>query len=498
MTAVAAIGASRRRGATTAGGVPIPSGWALQRLDTFGTANSVPGPVRLHSLYNESLFWIGDGTGRVTLPNSGINNQQQEYEHFEDSSFNFMSDRLRIQGRGQAGGTIKSGQMVSKTTARSFIFESRFTVPATLGTWVTFWAYASTSGNDSSEFDVEFMMSMDGTTYGVHNVSLNNHPYAAPSADPVSDDSHFSFNSSTGLLFYDNASFDKTSGPHYYTIYYDDTGSGTVRRYIDGVLVYHQVWKWNQSLGGTGFGPDAAAIIDLSCGSGATGGQWPGTITSPSTWSGDMDIYSIGIYTPGLAGRAVPAGQCWNFNNKNASITLSNGDLTATTSITATQNALALDPVMSGTGKYYWEVVMTGTNVGAGVGTHFSSVATGIYLGQQDNHLGWFNSGSVVSNNAVIDTWSTFATGSRLCIALDMVNNKIWGRVGTAGNWDNAAIGSQNPATNTGGLTLPTQIRFNVVPGCCLSTSGDSVAAAFASGSWAGTPPSGFGQIGPT
>lgn len=489
-------------GARTAAGVAIPTGWALQRLDTFGTANSVPGPVRLHTLYYEGALWNRDSDNRVSIPNGVINNQQQTYQHFEDATWSFLTDRLRIQGRGQGDSSIKSGQLNSKFTSRSFIFEARIKIPTTLGTWGEFWAYPGASPADTSELDVELLISMDGSSFTNHHVSLNNHPYAAPSGDPTGDDSHFSFNSGTGLLDYINASFD-FSVPHYYTIYYDDTGSGTVRRYIDGVLIYHNnAWKWNQSVGGTGNGPDASLILDLAAGSGASGGQFPGTITSPITWSGDMDIYSIGLFAPGSAGRAVPAGEAWDVNQCNAHVTLSGGDLIVTTATNATdQPCYALDSMMGGTGKYYWEIVTNGSTdtPGCGIGTYSSSITDGDYVGRYNNHLAWYSTGGVTFFNAIVATWATFGPGSvRLCFALDMVNNKLWGRVGTAGNWNNDVIGNQNPATNTGGYAVPSTVRFNVVPAVNLKNTSDTAMMVAASGSWAGTPPSGFGQIGPT
>jgi hypothetical protein len=463
--------------------------------------------VRAHSLYYEAIFFGRDSDGRVFIPNSVINNQQQTYRHFEEAPWvwSASSDHLTIQGRGQVDNSIWTGQLCNKLTfGRSFILEARITTPATLGTWLAFWAYASAGGNDTSELDVELLMSVDGTTYTGHDVSLNNHPYAAPTGDPVGDDSHFSFSNISGLLDYHNTSFDKTAVPHYYTIYYDDAGSGTVRRYIDGVLIYHNnAWKWNQSLGGTGFGPDPALICDFSAGSGATGQQFPGTIASPSTYSGNMDIYSIAIYALGSPGRPVPTGEAWSFNQKSSTVALSGGDLVATTSTSGVdQPVYALDSVQSGTGRYYWEIVTNGSTStpGCGIGIYSSSVGAD-YVGRLPNSLGWYPNGTVVNNNAVLTNWATYGpTGSvRLCFALDMVSLKIWGRVGAAGNWNNAAIGSQNPAVGSqvGGTALPGAISFNVVPGVNLASSGDTATIVAAPGSWVGTPPSGFGAIGP-
>jgi hypothetical protein len=89
-----------------------------------------------------------------------------------------------------------------------------------------------------------------------------------------------------------NASFDASAAPHTYTACYDDA-AGEMRRYIDGVSVYSDVWKWNASLGGTGTGPDAATIFNL-----AVGGNWPGNVADPSSYTADLDLYSLRYYGP--------------------------------------------------------------------------------------------------------------------------------------------------------------------------------------------------------
>lgn len=475
----------------TAGGAPLPAGWTVQRYDTFGTGGTIRHPSRLRARYNEAIDFGHPGTGRVYIPNAVINGQQHTYQHFEDATWNYGVDRLTIQGRGQGDGTIKSGQMATRNLYRSFIFEARFTCPATLGTWVEFWAYAAPA-SDTSELDVELLMSMNGTSYDAHNVNINNHPYVTPTGD----DPNFSFSSVSGLLDYNNAAFNKTTGPHTYTIYYDDTGAGTTRRYIDGKLIYHAAFKWNASVGGTGFGNNAQLVLGLAVGT-TFGGNFPGTVTSPSTWSGNLDLYSIAIYAPGAAARAIPVAQAWNFDKKNGNVALSGNDLIATTSSNLDQAVFALDPVLT-TGKYYWEIISTGSTAspGSGIGTLMSSTADSAYVGLGDNAIGWYNTGSVLNNNAVVNTWATYGPGTvLLCFALDMTNFKLWGRVGAAGNWNNAAIGSQNPATNTGGYAIPSTIRFDVLPAANLHSSGDTVTGVFASASWTGTAPSGFGAF---
>lgn len=555
MSIVSRRGGSVVSGPKTAGGVRIPVGWNLVRLDTFGTGGSVANVARLHELYTEGQYYNSNPDG--TTLGSGVNAQQQTYQNFEDATIAFSTDHLTIQGRGQVGGAIKSAQLCSRYSDRSFIFEARYKGPSTPGTWIEFWANptvfagfsatGSISGtvltvtavafgsivvgqpvygtgvtagthissfgtgtgktgtynvsvsqtvasetmtaNDQSELDVENVVQDGGSgssggTEGVHDVFFNNHGGIAASSIVISD-SHFT----SPFYEYSNAALDWSAAPHYYTILYDDTGSGTIKRFLDGALIYTATWKWDYDLGGTGFGPDANMTIDL-----AVGGNWPGALTTPATYSGDLDIYSLSIYSP----RPTPVGQTWDQGHKSGAIQLSTDYLTATQNIATLDDQAFYGRISASSGKKYWEVILhTGDKQGAGIGTTVGETATAYYLGRGPHAMGWFGSGTVVSNNGsdMLSTWATY-TGAdvRLCFALDLDNHKIWGRVGTAGNWNNDVIGNQNPATNTGGLALSAALQTNVCPAAELANVGDTLIGVFASGSWAGTAPSGFSQ----
>jgi hypothetical protein len=104
---------------------------------------------------------------------------------------------------------------------------------------------------------------------------------------------------------YTSPSVNYSGGPHYYTTCYNDDNGGSnssITRYIDGVEIYQLVnWKWNASLGGTGYGPDPTTILNL-----AVGGGWTGTmdLSGVQNFGTDpahpvkMDIYSVEYYTP--------------------------------------------------------------------------------------------------------------------------------------------------------------------------------------------------------
>jgi hypothetical protein len=484
MTGVASASAHTGRRRTKAG-APIPSGWEMKRIDTFGTAGSVPDVTTLHSLYNEGQFYNVNAEGLVKIPNVVINHEQGTYRHFEDV-IAFSSDHITIQARGQPDNSINTGELVSKYFARSFIFEGRIQVPSTGGSWAAFWVFGRATGNDSSEFDNEFSMTFGQEADVQHEFTLFNHPQES---NIVISDSRFT---TTFYEFFDS-SLNVTTSPHNYTVIYDDV-AGKITRYFDGKLVYTADFKWNSSLGGTGFGPDACLIANL-----ATGGDFPGQISSPSTYSGDMLIYWIGYYAPVSWTPPVPV-QNWG-SDRNAHIILSGSNLIATAGSNGVDQAV-FGSVGVDIGKYYWEIVLNHNgNGGAGIGNLTTVVADGDYLGSTDTSIGWYDGGGVFCVGSQIATWATFSTGVvRLCFALDLTNNKLWGRVGTTGNWNNAAIGSQNPATNTGGLDLTAAgnvLNNPLAPGANLksTTIPDAATGVFVSASWLGTPPSGFGQF---
>lgn len=466
------------RGLRTPSGVAVPTGWRLVRGDTFGTTKSVPNFATLHSLYNEGQYYntLADGSA---FPFS-INAQQHTYVSFE-SAIAFSTDHITIQGRGQPDNSIRSAQMVSKWSDRSFIFEAKFKVPNTPGTWVEFWAYAGVNG-DASELDVEIVETAIGGPEHTTQAFFFNHG-AVQTSTVVPNPATFDVNNAK----YSDGVYDGSTAPHTYTIYYDDTGPGTIKRYLDGQLLYTATWKWNESLGGTGFGPDAIMTIDL-----AVGGNWPGNVTSPSTWTGDMDIYSIHYYTS----RPALVGQGWDPGHRSPGILLSTNYLTGTLQALDLTNQLVFSALGVSTGLVYWEVIISVAD-GAGVGVPGSYTHQGHYLGEFFDTVGWFSNGAVVTNNNLVTNWATFTGGDRLCFALwvDAARGvyKLWGRVGTTGAWNNDS--NNNPALGIGGFVLPSSVRSNVLAAGDLSQINGTITGYFASGAWAGSAPAGFGSF---
>ena len=271
-------------GATTGqtmSGVSVPAGWTLKAWDQFGTGGNVTNLQQLHAKYYEAQYYNRDSNGLVTIPNTVINSEQETYSHFE-SVIAWASDHLTIQARGQSDGSITSGEMVSKYAARSFCTEAKYRIPNVMGSWPAFWFYAAAASGDSSEIDVEQPIT---PSQGVSEVSMYNHP---GQSNVVIADPAFT----TQYMTWSKSSFDGSSAPHTYTVCYDDAKS-SLARYIDGGLVYTATFKWNQSLGGTGHGPDAATTVNL-----AVGGSWPGNVSNPSSFKADFDVYWIQYFSP--------------------------------------------------------------------------------------------------------------------------------------------------------------------------------------------------------
>ena len=262
----------------------MPAGYRLLSSDRFGTAagQTVGSFAQLHAKYYEGQFYNRDAGGLVKLPNVVINHEQQTYSHFEDAIV-FAADHLTIQGRGHGDNSITTAELVSKATARSWCVEAKYRIPAYDKSWAALWWYGSIAGGDSSEIDIEQPITPN---QGVADVSYHNHPYEYDAITIL--DSKFT----TNYMNWHNPAFDASGAPHVYTTCYDDA-TASLSHWIDGTAIYTATYRWNKSMGGTGFGPDATTIINL-----AVGGDWPGQLANPAAYTGDFDVYSVEYFGP--------------------------------------------------------------------------------------------------------------------------------------------------------------------------------------------------------
>jgi hypothetical protein len=180
-------------------------------------------------------------------------------------------------------------------------------------------------------------------------------------------------------------------------------------------------------------------------------------------------------------------------------VTLSGGNLIATNTGTTSADQGAHVAAASGktTGKYYYEVTLTAytggaPNLGMGIGTTSSTYTNMGNSATTGNVV--YKSGAIWANGGSTSlTLGARSVGDILGVAVDLGARKIWFRVAPSGNWNGQAIGSQNPATGTGGATIPagTMVPF-VVYGGSLGAANNIWTANFGASAFSGAVPSGF------
>jgi hypothetical protein len=187
----------------------------------------------------------------------------------------------------------------------------------------------------------------------------------------------------------------------------------------------------------------------------------------------------------------------WDPAKKNAGITLSNGNLTATTPANAVYASILASGAGKTTGKYYFEVTITAMNPdGQGIGFGNASADLTAQGGSTVNSVGWRRNGSISHNNSVYATIQTFAQGDVVAMAVDLDAKLVWFRNktgGTTNNWNNS--GTANPATGTGGITgtpSPGLAAGPYFPEATLEIAGDVFTANFGATAYAMTPPALF------
>lgn len=174
--------------------------------------------------------------------------------------------------------------------------------------------------------------------------------------------------------------------------------------------------------------------------------------------------------------------------------TLDTPKLKATRSNTSTGGAQSI--TYKSSGKFYFE----GT-VGA---SHGSTDSIGImassysYVALVNGNAGagsgvWLGGGSIVNNGGTVGSvgGAANAGGSIIRVAHDAGNGKVWYAL-NGGNWNNS--GTDDPATNTGGVTL---LAAQYAPVIGFSpfgspTAGDNITMNFGDSAFTYAVPSGF------
>lgn len=169
------------------------------------------------------------------------------------------------------------------------------------------------------------------------------------------------------------------------------------------------------------------------------------------------------------------------------SLALSAANMTSTFGGTTEANAYGTLP-RSGD-KRYFKVTVTQIEGSAwpvpGIG-NFASLANGADLGNStdnNNSIGWLQSGQVFLNAIQVGTAETFANGDVLWFAVDDVNKNVWCY---KTQWN--ASGTANPSTNTGGISYSSMNAGPYYPGVTSAIGGEVFTVDFNPSS----PPSGL------
>lgn len=182
----------------------------------------------------------------------------------------------------------------------------------------------------------------------------------------------------------------------------------------------------------------------------------------------------------------------WNSADKGATISLSNGDKTATHTGTAGDDGVR-GTVSRTTGKWYFETAnVFGASADNSVGIARATPTFAQIAANAANACVTFRSGSIFLNTANTGALSgADMTGSHtIDVAVDLDNKRIWFR-GNGSNWNNNV--ANNPATNTGGIDITSITGAALFPVTTLFELSTPASSTFnGTGSFARSQPSGF------
>ena len=142
----------------------------------------------------------------------------------------------------------------------------------------------------------------------------------------------------------------------------------------------------------------------------------------------------------GVGGEVVGNYCTWNPLKLNTNGSLANGNLDWSSS---TGGGLAVGTIGVASGKWYWEISVTGGS-NCGVGVFDPSAALTTYIEQSTLGISYYGSaGSIFYSGGSSSYGASFGSGDSIGVALDLDNGKIY--FSKNGTWQN----SGNPATQT-------------------------------------------------
>jgi hypothetical protein len=187
------------------------------------------------------------------------------------------------------------------------------------------------------------------------------------------------------------------------------------------------------------------------------------------------------------------ANTVFNLSDKSANLTLSGGNLIATTTSSALASVRSVDRQVAG--KFYWEITCnTLTNSSASVGMATTAIAQPIFItgGAGPGTCGVNRAGSVYVDGVIVGgiAFGTIANGTVVGVAFDADARLVWFRLGAAGNWNMSATAS--PTTGAGGVAVFLGRGIPAHPAVCFAATSDQITANFGDTAFTGTVPSGF------
>lgn len=204
-------------------------------------------------------------------------------------------------------------------------------------------------------------------------------------------------------------------------------------------------------------------------------------------------------YLTVAAAQTTDASSSWTFANS-----LNFGNLSANAVLytyapwqvaikTASSTSGIITNVGSSSGKVYVEFTVTTLTSTFRIGfCNLAYTVAGVLGGTTTSVAYNPNTGVVTINASTLSTIQTATTGDVIGVAFDIGASKIWIRTNT-GNWNNAAIGSQNPATGTGGISTST-LAAGPYYAAFSDLSAISATVVNCGPGYANTAPSGFGS----
>lgn len=184
----------------------------------------------------------------------------------------------------------------------------------------------------------------------------------------------------------------------------------------------------------------------------------------------------------------------FNPSKKSTHITLSGGNLVATSDVVSPLGTDVFSVAAHATGKYYAEFTLTTNSTDSGVGIANASFMpdNGVVIGGDTNSLGYYADGNVYGNGGGTQTTLlTYTTADVIGMAVDFSSSLIWWRKNN-GNWNNS--GAANPATGTGGLNYSAYLSGTFNAGVEMLAASGVWAANFGATAYTNAAPAGYGN----